>query len=1041
MWLASTSIKRPVFAVMAIGALVVLGFISIGRLGVDLFANIEFPFVSITTTLEGAAPDMVETEITDILEENVSNISGIRQVRSVSAEGVSQINIEFELDENIDIKSQDVRDKVAIALQDLPKNVDQPIVEKVDPDASPIMSVIIAGEGSIGELTTYADEVVKETIQKIQGVGSVTLVGGRKRAMRIWLDAFMMRAHGVTADDVVNAIQTEHTELPGGRMEVGGLTREFGSKTIAKARNAEEFADLVVAFKPNGTTTRIRDVARVVDGLEDERTFAQLNNQISISLDVRRQSGRNSVDVARSIRAKVDELRTRAPPGVQLLIVRDTSHFIESSISDVLFDIQIAIALVIMITFFFLLNWRATLIVALAIPTSLISTFFAFYLFDFTINTLTLLALTVAIGVLVDDAIVVIESIQRRIDAGMDSTQAALQGTERVGLAVLAGTFATLAVFVPIAFMSGMVGRMVFQFGLAIVFSVSVSLLVALTLTPMLSSRFLTTAESSGRFIERIESYHLKIAEIYSHIIGQAVNHRYLVLLGALISVIIGGWFASGIPGAFISSSDRSEFQGSIELPIGHGIGEAKIVGARLVESLSQLETITNVFITAGAGPQAKVNNLEFYVATTPKQDRDVSQFEIMEQAREAVYEAVPEASKIAIKEVPWVSGGGLATSQIEYVLRGLNLETINTYVNALIGDMRLSGMFNDVQSSTEEGRPEVQIVVDRLRAGDLGVSARALAITTRTVIGGMKAGSFETNGRRYDVRVRMKEDQRQNIHQLELIQVRATDGRLMDLISLADINYATGTTQIDRLDRSRKISVNANGALGVALGTSSAKIEELVAKRPPPLTMNGSFEGSARMMKESARIIMFAFVLAIIAVYMVLASQFNSFVQPLVIMLTAPLSFSGAFALLYLTGQELSVFTQIGLIALMGIVMKNGILIVDRANQLREEGASPEEAIRTAGPERLRPVLMTAFAAIFGMLPVALSATDGAEWRNAMGFLIIGGLASSTFLTLFVVPAAYMLLPDSRAGLSKVKQGAGVLYNRIKDKTDRKLS
>jgi len=530
MRLADTSIRRPVLAVMVIGALVVLGWISLGRLGVDLFPNVEFPYVSVITTLEGASPDTIETEVTDVIEENVNTISGIKQLRSVSSEGFSQVNIEFELDENVDVKAQDVRDKATLALQDLPVDVDQPIVEKVDPDAAPILSIVIAGEMTIGELTTFADEIAKEAVQRVRGVGSVTLVGGREREMRIWLDANKMRAHGVTATEIVNAIDSEHVEIPGGRMDVAGRTREFGVKTMAEALVAEDFRNLVVRFNEGRPPTRIRDVARVEDGLQEERTFAQLNGRQGISLDVRRQSGRNTVEVANAVKAEVEKLKSIAPAGVDIVIARDISRFIESSISDVLKDLLIAVALVVMITYFFLLSWQATLIVATAIPASLISTFFMFYVFDFTINMLTLLALTVAIGLLVDDAIVVIESIQRDVDKGMDPYEAASHGTHRVGLAVLAGTFATLAVFVPIAFMAGVVGRFFFQYGLAIVFSVSVSLLVALTLTPMLSARFLKPVSSHWKILRPIEAFHVRMETGYGRLIQHAVRYRYLVI-------------------------------------------------------------------------------------------------------------------------------------------------------------------------------------------------------------------------------------------------------------------------------------------------------------------------------------------------------------------------------------------------------------------------------------------------------------------------------------------------------------------------------
>ncbi|MBT8111984.1 MAG: efflux RND transporter permease subunit [Gammaproteobacteria bacterium] len=1015
MRIADTSIRRPVLAVMTIGGLVVLGWISLGRLGIDLFPNVEFPYVSVITTLEGAGPDTIETEVTDVIEENVNNISGVKQLRSVSSEGYSQVNIEFELDEDVDVKAQDVRDKTALAQQNLPIDVDQPIVDKVDPDAAPILSIVIASDMAIGELTTFADEVVKEAVQRVPGVGSVTLVGGREREMRIWLDASRMRAHGVTAAEVVNAISSEHIEIPGGRLEIDGSTREFGVKTIAEALIAEDFRNLVVRFNAGQPPTRIRDFARVEDGLQDERTFAQLNGRPGISLDVRRQSGRNTVEVAHAVKAEVEKLRSIAPTGVDIVIARDISRFIESSISDVLKDLLIAVALVVLITYFFLLSWQATLIVATAIPASLIATFFMFYVFGFTINMLTLLALTVAIGLLVDDAIVVIESIQRDVDKGVEPFEAASTGTHRVGLAVFAATFATLAVFVPIAFMSGVVGRFFLQYGLAIVFSVSVSLLVALTLTPMLSARFLKPVSSHWKILRPIEAFHVRLETGYGSLIHYAIRYRYLVLIAAFGSLIVGGWFAGQIPSGFTSKADRSEFQGAIELPIGHGIGESRLAAARIQDALSGVPEVVDIFVTAGSGRQAKVNQLDLYVLLTPKQERSLSQFEIIDLARAALAEAVPMAMKSSLIEVPWISGGGLSTADIEYVVRGSDLDEINAYVEPLMTAMRESGAFVDVRSTYEFGRPELQIVVDRLRAGDLGVSARDLATTSRVMIGGIDAGTFESGGKRYDVRVRLEEPQRQNLRQLEQVQVRSATGALIDLRSLADLRIATGPAQIDRQDRARKISILANSGVGMALGESIEALDELIVAQPLPAGMTSTFEGMARRLSETKTVIAFAFMLALIALYMVLASQFDRFAQPLVIMLTAPLSFSGAFAALYFADQEMSMFAQIGLIALMGIVMKNGILLVDRANQLVAEGAGLEDAIMHAGPERLRPVLMTAFAAVFAMLPVALTTSDGAEWRNSMGFIIIGGLSSSTLLTLLVVPAAYVLPADLR--------------------------
>lgn len=1038
MWLVDVSIRRPVFAVMVIGALVVLGLISVGRLGVDLFPDVEFPNVSVVTTLEGASPETIETEVTDVVEEVVNTISGIKQLRSVSAEGISQVFIEFELSEDVNIKAQDVRDKTSIVRRDLPQDADPSIVEKLDPDAAPILSIMIAGDVPIGEITTFADEIAKEAIQRLRGVGSVSLVGGRKREIRIWLDAQKMRAYGVTAEDVMRAVRAEHAEVPGGRLEVGQGVREFGVKTMAEATSPAEFAELVIVYQSNGVPTRIGDVARIEDGLEDERSFAQLNGKPGVSLEVRRQSGRNTVQVAGAVRQEIERLKKIAPDGVELIVARDISRFIESSINDVSHELQIAMALVVMITFLFLLSWRATLIVAIAIPTSLISTFYAFNVFGFTINMLTMLALTVSIGLLVDDAIVVIESIQRDIDAGKSPMKAAAEGTKRVGLAVLAGTFATLAVFVPIAFMEGIVGRFFFQYGLTIVFSVSVSLLVALTLTPMLSSRFLRRVPTHHLLFRIIEGGHKALERGYGHAVGFAVRWRFIVLLVAAASVVLGGYYARQVPAGFTSKADRSEFLGTVELPLGYGVGESKVAAKRIQTVLENIEHIRDVFLIAGSGSQNKTNKIDLYVTITPKQERTVAQFPVMDAARTAIASAIPEATRLTIAEVPWISGGGLSQMDVEYVVRGSDLLEMRTHTQTLLEEIRASGLFVDVRTSYEGGRPELQILFDRLRAGDLGISARALATTARTLIGGADAGTFEDRGKRYDVRVRLEEGQRQNRDQLSLIQIRAKDGRLIDLASIADVRFSSGPAQIDRLDRARKISVLANAASGVALGTATLELEQIIARHLLPEGMTSSFEGQVRRMKEVTSSIGAAFLLAIIALYMLLATQFNSFSQPIAIMLTAPLCFSGAFAAMHYGHFEMSLFAQIGLLALMGIVMKNGILLIDRANQIQEEERkSPHEAIVIAGPERLRPVLMTAFSAIFGMIPVLIATSDGAEWRNVMGAIIVGGLASSTLLTLLVVPAAYSIIASITGLAERLLQSSVRLVNRSDKTTD----
>ena len=1022
MWLADVSIRRPVFATMLIASLVVLGLVSFNRLGVDLFPKVEFPYVSVTTALPGASPGTVETEVTDIVEEQLNTIAGLRQMRSTSAEGVSIVNLEFELEEDADVKAQEVRDKMSRLGADLPADSESPFIEKVDPDAAPILSVLMSGDMPARDLTAFADEEVKERLQRVPGVGSVELVGGRKREMRIWLDAAAMRARGVTADDVLGAIQRENSELPGGRLVTEGRARQFGVRILAEAESAAEFAAIPIAYRPNGQTVRIGDVGRVEDSIEDEASYAQLDGEPGVVLEVRKQSGENTVAVAEHIRADIEELRASAPEGVTFVIARDTSRFIEQAIGDVLFDLLIAVVLVVAVTFLFLLSWRATIIVLLAIPTSIVASFIAFAAFDFTINMVTLLALTVAIGLLVDDAIVVVEAVQNDVDEGADATGAAHAATKRVALAVLAGTFATLAVFVPIAFMEGIVGRFFFQYGLAIVFSVSVSMLVAFTLTPALSARLLRPEEKESGWFARIERFHVGMRQRYERLVSWAIRRRYVVLGGALASVFVGGVFAALVPSTFMSTTDRSEFLVTIKLPLGTGIAGAKDAAQQVDAALRENPEVELVFVSAGSGTNPKINELDIYVGLSHKRSRDVTQDDIMTFARQAALDGVPKARQVAVEEVPWVSGAGVGQTAIELIITGPDTATINRYAQWLESELSARSDFVDVRSTYEGGRPELQIALDRDRAADLGISARDLAAASRTLVGGSDAGTFETGGRRYDVRVRLEESERQRLSDIEALPLRTAQGSLVDLAAIADIDVTLNAAEIERIDRSRQISVLANTAPGVPLSVAVSDLEGLLAANPPPAGLSTQMEGTARRLAETSEAIIFAFILAIVALYIVLASQFNSFGQPIIIMLTAPLSFSGAYFLMWAAGQEMSLFAQIGMIALMGIVMKNGILLVDRANQFRDSGKDAAAAMRDAAPERLRPVLMTALAAVFGMMPVALAQSDAAEWRNPMGFIIIGGLTTSTFLTLLVIPAAYAAASDLRKLVSNFR-------------------
>jgi len=1022
MWISDLSIRRPVLAVMVIGALVALGWVSLQRIGVDLFPRVEFPFVTVNTVLEGASSDAVEIDVTDPIEAQVNTIAGIKSLQSQSFEGASQIVIEFGLSENGDVKAQDVRDKVNLALRDLPTDAEQPIIQKIDPDAEPILSVMLSGDMPMRDLTEFADKTIKERLQRVSGVGQVSILGGRKRQIRVWLDADKMRAYGVTADDVVNALRRENADMPGGNMQLSGEHTEFGVKTKGEVKTVEEFNKVVVSFRQLALPTLLGDVARIEDGAEDERTFATLNGKPGISLEVRRQSGQNTLEVAKAVKAEVEAVRPSLPAGVEMVVARDISLFIEDTVDDVGFDIFLGIVLVIIITMIFLLDFRATIIVAIAMPTSLIATFFAFYWAGFTLNNLTLMAFSVAVGLLVDDAIVVLESIHRKLEEGVPADQAASEGTSQVAVAVMAGTWAVVAVFVPIAFMDGVVGRFFYQYGLAIVFSVLVSLLVSLTLTPALCAKFLSKLHL-GPFARRIEAFHVGLEGGYRRALTWALNHRWMVLGFGFATIVVGVMLARGLPFEFQAKADRSEFLATVDLPFGTGITDAKAVGARVEKALLAAPNVKTVFVTIGAGSQSRINRISFYVGLTGKGERDDDQFVVMQKARQLMAKAAPEATHIEATEVPWIGGNGSFNTTITYSLQGPSLDLLREKADKIVAEMKAdTAHFTDVRSSYESGKPEVQIHVDRGRAADLGVAIRPLATTVRALVGGVDAGTYEELGDRYDVRVRLAEEQRDNPSKLNQIQVRSTNGALVDLASIANFKIEEGPAQIDRRNRARTVTILANNPPGVALGTATDIMQKYVAAAELPSGYSGMFVGQAERMKESAEAIGFAFVLALVALYMILASQFNSFSQPAIIMLTAPLSFVGAFAALSFSGMALNMFVQIGLIALMGLVMKNGILLVDYANVAREtRGLAARAAMEEAGPRRMRPVLMTQLATVFGMIPVALSDSQGAEFRNPMGVLIIGGILSSTFLTLFIVPVAYTLMADAYGGFGRL--------------------
>ncbi|HVP12760.1 MAG TPA: efflux RND transporter permease subunit [Phycisphaerae bacterium] len=1007
MILSDTAIRRPVLTTMVIGAIIVFGVVSFRRIGIDLFPRVEFPVITILTELRGADPITIETTVTDPIEQAVSTISAIKHLRSTSAEGFSQVVIEFELEKNVDVAYQEVQAKLGTVRSELPTDIEEPIIEKFDIDAAPIMSVVVSGDMPMGRLTHLADKTVKERLQRIRNVGQVKLVGGRDREIWLWLDRDKLEGHQLAVQDVIDALRTEHVEYPGGRVETGPL--EYVVKTKAEFESAEQFAAMTVAFR-EGAAIRVRDLGRVEDGIQEERTLAQLNERRAVALQVRRQSGTNTVEVADAVTAEVHRLQQElAPRGIKLEIAQDLSRFIKESVHEVQFHLVFGGGLAVMIVFLFLRNLRSTFISSLVIPTCIIGTFVLMNVMGFTQNMMTLLALSLAIGLLIDDSIVVQENTMRHVEEGKPAPQAASFATNEIALAVLATTASVVAVFVPVAFMSGIVGRFFYQFGLTVTFAVLISLLVAFTLDPMLSSRLLRKPRQ-GRLWQASERVLSSIDRAYEWLLARALRHR-LIVVAAAIGVFIGtGFLARYLRSEFIPLEDQSQFNIRVKAPLGSSVQATAGIFEQIRSRLAGQSWLDYTFTAIGADELQRANEGMMYVKLLDKKERRVTQQDAMAWARRQTADI--QNAKISIEIVPEISGGGMRQTDMQVELRGTDLDVLDAMAARVLDKMRTSPGYVDLDTTYDKNKPEVNVYVKRDRAADLGVNPRAIASTVRAMIGGDRISKFKAEGDRYDVSVRLEEPYRNRPEDIERLTVRSNTGKLVNLRNVAWVKQEAGPVQINRYNRTRQITVLANlDRDRKVLGEAVDELKQVITDMGLPPGYTFAFVGLGDVMQESFGYLFFALYLAVILIYMVLAAQFESFIHPFTIMLSVPLSIVGALAALIATGMTLSIFTMIGIIMLMGLVTKNGILLVDFTNTLRRrDGLERNAALLKAGPIRLRPILMTTFAMIFGMSPIALF---GSESRSPMAVTVIGGLTTSTLLTLVVVPVVYTLLDD----------------------------
>lgn len=1018
MQLTHTSIKRPVFMTMVLVAFVLFGGIYFNRMGLDLFPKVEFPVITVVSVLPGADPETVENTVTDPMEEAISTISSIKNLRSKSGDGVSQIIVEFELEKDINIANQEVQAKISAIRSQLPGDLISPVVQKFDVDAMPILSVILSSPLPIETLTDAAKKEVKESIQRIPNVGEIKLVGGQEKKMWLFLDRDKLQSHQITVSEIEQALKMHHIEIPGGRLQTS--QKEMPVKIHAEFTTASEFSNWIIADR-KGSVVRVGDLGRVEESLAEERSASSFNGTSAIALLVQRQSGSNTVEVAEAVKKLCETLKPKLEKeNIHMQLAQDNSLYIHQSVNEVYFHLIFGGSLAVLIVLIFLRNIRSTLVCSLALPTAVIGTFTFMYLMGFTQNVLTLLALSIAIGLLIDDAIVVQENIMRHIEMGHPPKEAARIATDQIALAVLSTTLSVIAVFVPVAFVKGMIGRFFYEFGMTIVFAVSISLFVSLTLNPMFSAYFLKE-KKTGRFYEWMEKVFRKIEHAYSSLIGFSLRHRKWVIAIALSSFVIAFFASKSLRFEFRPEEDRSEFQISVEVPKGSSIEVTKNLMEKIRREVQNEPWISYTFTTVGSNQMQSVHLATLYVKMVDKKERTISQDDAMKEIRTRL--SPIQDGTIVVESFKMGGGGPGGKSELALDIKGPDLKNLAIIAENLADRMKESNGYRDVKTSAESGKPQINVSIRRDLAADLGVSPMMVASTIKTAIGGTDVAKFKRGADRYNIAVRFEKPFRQSLDQLELLSVKNNMGKLIPLKNVIEVSQDDSPSEINRANRSRQISLYANlDHSEKVIGQAMPEIQKFIDEMDLPAGYSVSFSGMAVVFKESFANLGMALLLAILIVYMVLAAQFESFGDPFIIMMALPLSLIGALGAMVIFHQTMSIFSMIGIIMLMGLVTKNGILLVDSINRhYRQENMPRTDAICRSGQMRLRPILMTTLSVIFGMLPVAIGAGSGSEVQAPMAIAVIGGLITSMLLTLVVVPVVYSLIDDLKLKMKKV--------------------